>query len=40
MLFLHSYLKRYYQVELTHIGLNPKFDMSFVFMANYFFNER
>jgi hypothetical protein len=27
-------------VELTHIGLNLRFDMSIVFMANYSFSGR
>jgi hypothetical protein len=27
-------------VELIHLDLNPRFDMSVAFMANYFFCER
>jgi hypothetical protein len=27
-------------VELIHLGLNPRFDISVVFIINYFFSER
>jgi hypothetical protein len=30
-------LVRFLVVELTHSGLNHKFDMNVIFMANYFF---
>jgi hypothetical protein len=33
-------LVRFLVVELTHLGLNPIFDMRVAFMANYYFSER
>jgi hypothetical protein len=33
-------LVRFLVVELTHIDLNFKFDMSVIFTANYFFSSR
>jgi hypothetical protein len=33
-------LARFLVMELTHLCLNTRFDMSVVFMINYFFNER
>jgi hypothetical protein len=33
-------LIRFLMVELTYPGSNPKFDMSVVFMTNYFFSGR
>jgi hypothetical protein len=33
-------LFRFLMVELTHINLNPRFDMGIVFMTNYFFSGR
>jgi hypothetical protein len=33
-------LVRFLVVELTHSVLNPRFDMSVVFMTNYFFSGR
>jgi hypothetical protein len=33
-------LIRFLVMELTHSGLNPKFDMCVVFMTNYSFSER
>jgi hypothetical protein len=33
-------LVRFLVVELTHSGLNPKFDMCVVFMSNYSFSKR
>jgi hypothetical protein len=33
-------LIRFQVVELIHLGLNPKFDMSVVFTANYSFSGR
>jgi hypothetical protein len=32
-------LVRFLVVELTHLGSNPKFDMSIVFAINYSFSE-
>jgi hypothetical protein len=31
---------RFVEVELTHLGLNPRFDINVVFMANYSFSGR
>jgi hypothetical protein len=31
-------LVRFIVVELTHLGLNPIFDMSVIFIANYSFS--
>jgi hypothetical protein len=33
-------LVKFLMVELTHTSLNPKFNMSVVFMINYFFSGR
>jgi hypothetical protein len=33
-------LVRFLVVELNHSSLNPIFDMTVVFMVNYFFNGR
>jgi hypothetical protein len=33
-------LIRFLELELTHSGLNPRFDMNIAFMANYSFSER